>query len=236
MTPDEFQESLSKEQHAALLAFRDSLQAMFANTAKDLELLYKDRIASAESKMATAEESLEQAILQREKLQADLDITASQLREAMAARDAALSVIESLASEKTEILERTSKELGDAYGRITELAGERDGLTLANNGLGEEVVKLQALVDELNNQLHPVIPVLGAHQLRLWLVGAGIPLSSISQAIETIQDDSQREAARIAWDYAPTISRSHPLVAMLGKAIGLDHEALDHAFQQAAKL
>ena len=75
---------------------------------------------------------------------------------------------------------------------------------------------------------------LTARQLRLGLVTNGISLSSVEAAIDAIEDETDREVARIEWEYATTFERSHPLVNQIGAALGLTPEQIDAMWAEAA--
>jgi len=77
---------------------------------------------------------------------------------------------------------------------------------------------------------------LTARQLRLGLVTKGISLSSVEAAIDAIDDQTDREVARIEWEYATTFERSHPLVNQIGAALGLTPEQIDAMWTEAAAL
>lgn len=82
-----------------------------------------------------------------------------------------------------------------------------------------------------------VIPEqISARQIRLWLVQNGISLGDVEQAINSIQDSMTKEIVKIEWEYAPYVERKHPWLEQLGSALGLDSNAIDHAFVQASKL
>jgi hypothetical protein len=80
----------------------------------------------------------------------------------------------------------------------------------------------------------PPMPVLTSRQLRLGLVLHGISLSSVEAAIDAIEDTTDREVARIEWEYATTFERSHPLVNQIGAALGLTPEQIDAMWTEAA--
>jgi hypothetical protein len=84
----------------------------------------------------------------------------------------------------------------------------------------------------------PQLPTttVSARQVRLWLVGAGIILSAVDAAIESIADPAQREMVRVEWEYAPYIERTHPMLVPLGATLGLTEEQIDVAFAEAALL
>jgi hypothetical protein len=77
---------------------------------------------------------------------------------------------------------------------------------------------------------------LTARQLRLWLLGAGVPLVSIDGLIAAIPDATQRAIAAVEWEYATQYERTHPLIAQVGAALMLSPEQIDAAFTEAAKL
>lgn len=87
----------------------------------------------------------------------------------------------------------------------------------------------------LVSSLEPVPPVVSMRQARLALLGAGM-LTAIEAAIDDIEDETQRAAARIEWDYAAMVERSSAFVALLGGAIGLSAEDADDLFRAAVKL
>lgn len=83
---------------------------------------------------------------------------------------------------------------------------------------------------------NPVPASISARQIRLWLVRAGYSLDMISQVIASIPDQATRDKVAIEWEYAPVVERSHPWLAPLGQALGLDAENIDQAFREAATL
>jgi hypothetical protein len=101
-----------------------------------------------------------------------------------------------------------------------------------------------ALVDPLppepepEPELLPPDPLrpLTARQLRLGLVLHGFNLSSVDAAIDAIEDPTDREVARIEWEYATTFERSHPLINQVGTALGLTPEQIDDMWVEAAAL
>lgn len=82
----------------------------------------------------------------------------------------------------------------------------------------------------------PVLPTLTSRQLRLGLVANGISLPSVEAAIDAIEDPTDREVARIEWEYATTFERSHPLIEQVGAALGLTPEQIDDMWTEAATL
>ena len=73
-------------------------------------------------------------------------------------------------------------------------------------------------------------------QARLWLVARGVTLASIDETIGSITDDVTRESVRVEWEYGLEVQRSSPWLSALGAALGLDDDALDQAFREAATL
>lgn len=75
----------------------------------------------------------------------------------------------------------------------------------------------------------PVPQSITPRQLRLWFVSAGISL-------DDIDGNFPDEPARIEWEYAKEVLRSHPLVKQLGVSLGFTSEQVDDAFREAALL
>jgi len=85
-------------------------------------------------------------------------------------------------------------------------------------------------------QPEPPLGPLTARQLRLGLVAAGFSLGDVEAAIDAIEDQTDREVARIEWEYATTFERSHPLIEQVGAALGLTPEQIDAMWAEAATL
>ena len=85
--------------------------------------------------------------------------------------------------------------------------------------------------------LPPVTPAsVTARQIRLWLVRHGVSLAAVEAAIDAIPDQATRDSVRVEWEYAPYVERSHPWLAPLATALGLDEAGIDAAFREAATL
>jgi hypothetical protein len=83
----------------------------------------------------------------------------------------------------------------------------------------------------------PLVPPLSARQLRLALLGLGLTGTQVEAQIAAMPGTpAQREAALIEWEYATTYQRDHPLVALLGAALGLTEAQIDEAWRSAAVL
>ena len=81
------------------------------------------------------------------------------------------------------------------------------------------------------------LPTLSARQLRLALLGLGLTGAQVEAQIAAMPGTpAEREAAMIEWEYATTYQRDHPLVVMLGLALGLTEAQIDNAWQGAATL
>lgn len=100
-------------------------------------------------------------------------------------------------------------------------------------GTAEEV---QAKIKELERGSQPVPESVTAWQIRRWLISQGISLAKVDAAIAAIPDAAQREAAKVDWEYAPYVERSHPMLVPLGAALGMTPEQIDAAFVEAAGL
>lgn len=83
----------------------------------------------------------------------------------------------------------------------------------------------------------PVVPDnISARQIRLWLVSHNISLSTIENAINSIEDATQREVVKIEWEYAPYVERNHPWLVVLAGQLNLTPEQVDAAFIEASEL
>ena len=81
------------------------------------------------------------------------------------------------------------------------------------------------------------LPTLTAAQLRLALLGLGVAAAQVEAAIDAMPGtETEREAARIQWEYATTFSRDHALVANIGVALGLTDEQIDNAWRDATAI
>ena len=83
----------------------------------------------------------------------------------------------------------------------------------------------------------PPMPTITAAQLRLALLGLGMTGAQVEAAINAMPGtDTDREAARIQWEYATTFPRQHPLVVGIGAALDLTESQIDAAWLHAATL
>ena len=76
--------------------------------------------------------------------------------------------------------------------------------------------------------------VVTMRQARLALLNAGL-LTSVSNDIAAMTGTAG-DAARIEWEFSPTLKRDHPLVASLSASLGLTSAQLDALFTAAAAL
>lgn len=72
-------------------------------------------------------------------------------------------------------------------------------------------------------------------QARLALLYAGL-LPQVDVAIDSIPDATQREAARVQWEYRTEVRRNSELVIELGTRLGLTDEQIDDLFRSAVML
>lgn len=73
-----------------------------------------------------------------------------------------------------------------------------------------------------------------AWQIRRWLISQGISLAQVDAAISAIPDAAQREAAKVDWEYAPYVERSHPMLKPMAAALGVAD--VDSAFTAAEQI
>lgn len=107
------------------------------------------------------------------------------------------------------------------------LQGQTDGQEIAGDGSGFPI-----LVDRVQVAVVPRIVTM--RQARLALLADG-KLAAVETAINALPEP-QRSAARIEWDYSSEVHRDRAFVQTLGAALGLDSDALDALFTQAATL
>ena len=74
-------------------------------------------------------------------------------------------------------------------------------------------------------------PSVTAWQIRRWLIANGISLASVDAAINGITNPVLKEQTRVDWEYAPYIERTHPMLASLASALGIND--IDLAFIEA---
>ncbi len=110
----------------------------------------------------------------------------------------------------------------------------------------EGMIAERAMPDQVDGVWHerwvlvpaPPVPVperVDMAQARLALFQAGL-LSQVDAAIDAIPDPTQRETARIEWEYRTTVRRDSQLVAGLGASLGLTDEQIDDLFRLADTL
>jgi hypothetical protein len=108
------------------------------------------------------------------------------------------------------------------------------------NDYDEYVAKCNEVMitPRINSENEMVLPQprISARQVRLWLMGRGVSLSSVEAAIDSIEDPILRDSTRVEWEYAPYIERNHPMLAPLASNLGLSEQNIDEAFVEAALL
>lgn len=72
-------------------------------------------------------------------------------------------------------------------------------------------------------------------QIRLALLGAGISISTIENAIDSLPEPN-KSAARITWEYSVEFQRSNPLIQSMSPMLGLTSEQVDQLFIIASTL
>ena len=71
-------------------------------------------------------------------------------------------------------------------------------------------------------------------QIRLALIGIGVMPEAITAALSAIPDPVSRARALAEWEFATDVERNHPLIGMLGAALGQSPAQIDALFITAA--
>ena len=83
----------------------------------------------------------------------------------------------------------------------------------------------------------PPLPSITRRQLRLALLRLGVSGDQVEAQIAAMPGTPiEREAAMIEWRDSGTYERDHPLVVMLGAALGLTAAQIDDAWKEAATI
>lgn len=112
---------------------------------------------------------------------------------------------------------------------------ERDGVTYVPSetaGIGDRYEKGEFVRPEIEPQPDPVPEIVSMRQAKIQLSRAGL-LAQANAAIGALSGQPGEEA-RLEWEYATSLRRDHPLVAGIGRALGLDDAAKDDLFRAAA--
>lgn len=72
-------------------------------------------------------------------------------------------------------------------------------------------------------------------QARLILLQEGL-LAQVETAINNIQDETQKAAAKIEWEYSQTVKIDSPLLKIIAAVIGLTQEQVESLFEAGSKL
>lgn len=82
-------------------------------------------------------------------------------------------------------------------------------------------------------EIRAKMPWITPRQLRLTLVRSGIPLTSVSDAIDALSNGLAKEEAKIEWEYATTFQRNSPTLMVIADALYMTPEAVDALWTQA---
>lgn len=81
----------------------------------------------------------------------------------------------------------------------------------------------------------PGVKTVSMFQARVALQRAGL-LDQVQTALDAMLDGQQKDEAKLAWEWAGSVERSSPFVALLAGALGLDADDLDALFADAASV
>lgn len=68
------------------------------------------------------------------------------------------------------------------------------------------------------------------------LILAGIPMATINAAFDAIPDATQKELAKIDWEFSSVVRRDSPLVVSMAGALGLSSAEVDGLFVAASQI
>jgi hypothetical protein len=69
--------------------------------------------------------------------------------------------------------------------------------------------------------------------LRLAMIDRGIDMTQIDALMDNVEDPTEKQKAKMQWEYALSIHRNHPLVISFGAALGLSETDIDNIFIEA---
>lgn len=78
--------------------------------------------------------------------------------------------------------------------------------------------------------------VLSAVQVKLALLSSGITTAMVDAAISSIQDEYQRNVAKIYWDEATEFHRNHPMIQTFSSMLNMTEEQVDALWLAAAQI
>lgn len=118
-----------------------------------------------------------------------------------------------------------------------------DGPTQPENTIEDVSLRTVSLdkpyVDIIRVWVAPPVVVpqsISPRQIRLWFIQNNIPLSTVENAINSIEDNVLRETTKVEWEYSPYVKRNHLMINTLGAILGLTPEIIDQAFIAASNL
>lgn len=133
---------------------------------------------------------------------------------------------------------------------ITDLSGQTydcEYLSRPDDSFGVNPIIRKWLADNPNfpiqphtppaaEQIRASMPSLSSRQLRLGLIDAGISHTQVTAAIDAMAFCQEKDRAQIEWEYATSFSRLDPLIAVVGRALGLTDIQIDGMWTAARDL
>lgn len=115
-----------------------------------------------------------------------------------------------------------------------------DNVTIPQDIMNPDYKRYLEWVAEGNQPLpvdpDPIVPVISVtmRQARLALLQSGL-LSTVEAAISSMPG-VEGQVARIEWEYATTLDKSHPLTLAMAQTLSFTEQQLDELFQLASTL
>lgn len=110
---------------------------------------------------------------------------------------------------------------------------EETSVKLRNGTLSPHTLNVDSLFPPLSWDVVPTYITM--RQARLILLQEGL-LNQVETAINNIQDETQKAAAKIEWEYAQTVHIDSPLVTQIANSFGLTRQQIETMFKNGSKL
>jgi ribose 5-phosphate isomerase len=132
----------------------------------------------------------------------------------------------------------TAEQIANAIGADWLVLSETRGVVTVVEAVGLPIDIAQSKVDRIiaTGSLDLRVNEVSPAQMRVWLVLHGVTMAMVDAFIDAIPDETQRELAKIAWEYGLVVRRSDPMVSAFAMQLQMTEQQMDQAFEDASKL